>query len=188
MYSDSCIERVSSRMSGFRDSSICWPWPASRTAAGYGQLTYRVDGKTRLAYAHRVAYLVANGDPAIGKEVCHRCDNPACFNPSHLFASSHAGNMADMANKSRGNSGKRLPIGDRHWTRRRPELVKRGSTNAKAKLTEPDVVLILASERTGASLAREYGVTEALISAIRKGKVWKHLQPSRSANSSGSAL
>ena len=187
-YSASCIARVDAHLRRLSDVVGCWEWPASRTAAGYGQLTYRIDGQTRLAYAHRVSLFIATGDAAEGKEVCHRCDNPACINPAHLFASTHAGNMADMASKNRGNSGKRLPMGDRHWTRTRPTDVKRGADNPRAKLREEDVTVILSSARSGASLAREYGVTEALVSAIRNGKVWRHVQPSRSAKSSGSAL
>lgn len=185
MYSESCIARVSAKLAAFADASACWNWPASRTAAGYGQLTYRRDGKTLLAYAHRVAFFIATGNEASALEVCHRCDNPACFNPSHLFMGTHSENSADMAAKGRGNVGKRFPLGDRHWTRKRAVDVIRGSAHASSKVTEAEVLHILSSADSGASLARKFGITESAISAIRKRKVWRHV--SLSANSSASA-
>lgn len=158
-------------MDGFAGVDGCWEWPMSRTAAGYGQLTYRRDGRTYLAYAHRAAYALA-GNSIEGIEVCHRCDNPGCFNPAHLFSGSHQQNMADMALKMRSNKGKRLPIGDRHWSKSRP---LRGSSNGHSKLTEKQVLEILESPMRNIRLAEKYGVTDALISAIRKGKVWPHV-------------
>lgn len=144
----------------------------SRTAAGYGQLTYRRDGRTFIAYAHRAAYALETGLPIDGIEVCHRCDNPACFNPAHLFAGTHKQNMADMAKKRRGNAGKRLPIGERHWSKKRPLV---GSSNGRSKLTEEQVLTILSSPLRNVHLSEQYGVSGALVSAIRKGKVWPHI-------------
>ncbi|WP_394659927.1 HNH endonuclease signature motif containing protein [uncultured Novosphingobium sp.] len=69
----------------------CWPWTAGKFPAGYGIIRYR-------GYhtgAHRVAYLIANGNLPEGKLICHRCGNPACCNPAHLYAGSHADNTND---------------------------------------------------------------------------------------------
>ena len=149
----------------------CWEWPMSRTAAGYGQLGFDAGGKRSTAYAHRAAYQAHHGAIPEGAHICHRCDNPCCFNPAHLFAGSAIENMQDMAAKGRSNKGRKLPIGERHWTKsRRSEL--RGSANGNSKLTEADVLAIRASRETGVALASRYGVTGALISAIRKRKVW----------------
>lgn len=76
----------------------CWLWTAAADHHGYGRFGVR----TKLVrLAHRHAYIVLV-DPEIGSlEVCHRCDNPSCVNPEHLFAGSHTDNMRDMSRKGR---------------------------------------------------------------------------------------
>lgn len=76
----------------------CWIWTKSaRSSQGHGGVW---DGK-RWTHAHRVAYTLANGPIPPGMEVCHRCDNPPCCRPDHLFLGSHLENMADMQAKRR---------------------------------------------------------------------------------------
>ena len=81
--------------SGGLDS--CWPWKGALHRFGYGMIQR---GK-RSDTAHRVAWEVTHGAPESGKYICHRCDNPPCCNPNHLFIGDPVDNMMDMVNKGR---------------------------------------------------------------------------------------
>ena len=87
----------------------CLEYQGVRNSDGYGQI--KVDGKMLLA--HRVAYELAHGPIPSGLCVCHRCDNPSCCNPDHLFLGTHNENVKDMIDKGR------------QFTKKTPEKLER---------------------------------------------------------------
>lgn len=132
--------------------SECWPWAASRFRNGYGQ--FKAESTT---LAHRYAYELANGPIPEGKFVCHRCDNPACCNPHHLFLGSHTDNVRDSIRKGRFARGRRQP---------------------RAKLTVEAVRDIRARASTAGleALADQYGVSKSLVCYVANRKKWAHVR------------
>lgn len=144
--------------------AACWPYLKRRTKRGYGQTVVgsRRDGTRRIAQAHAVAYEIAHGPLAEGMEIRHSCHNRACCNPAHLVPGTHAENMADMVAAGRSLAGERNHI---------------------AKLTAPEVLAIRRRRARGekaGDLAREYGVSDSLISQIATRRLWRHLPEVRS--------
>lgn len=132
----------------------CWLWTAGTDGRGYGLIGSR-HGASPLK-AHRVAYTLTHGPIPEGMEVCHRCDNPPCVRPDHLFLGTHGDNMRDAAHKHRLASGER-----RHF----------------AKLTDAAVRSIRTRHATTrqVDLAAEFGVTPRTIRRVVAGKTWQHL-------------
>lgn len=143
----------------------CWETTASKTKNGYG----RIWVYPKLVYAHRVAWELVNGTIPKGMFVCHKCDNPPCCNPNHLFLGTHIDNMRDSQNKGRNNHGP-VMYGERH---------------PLSKLTQKDVDEIRASYIKKprvrnpfgiTSLAKKYCVAKSLIHRIVVGKSWPEIQ------------
>lgn len=137
----------------------CWIWQGCLNNMGYGFMLFY--GKNTLA--HRLAWLRANGKPPTGMEVCHKCDNPPCCNPSHLFLATHAENMTDKERKGRGGQLK-------------------GEHHGASKLTAEQVLEIRArykkysrNEQGSVALAKEFGVCLQSICEIIIRKTWKHI-------------
>jgi hypothetical protein len=87
----------------------CWLYMGFRKWDGYGWLA-RSKGNAQYHYvtAHRYAWILTHGEPTNGLHVLHRCDNPPCCNPAHLWLGTHADNMADRSRKGRALNGVKL--------------------------------------------------------------------------------
>jgi len=98
------LTRFWSKVTKLNGENACWVWTSARNAQGYGQ--FYVGACKRCIPAHRISYALAGGDVGPGISVCHRCDNPICVRPDHLFAATHADNLRDMHRKGRGHNPK----------------------------------------------------------------------------------
>lgn len=147
----------------------CWLWKAGLTSGGYGFFNV---GKYNQYRSHRLAYYFTHGEDPGKLMVCHRCDNPPCCNPYHLFLGTHQDNVADRVLKGR------TACGERNGSRKHPESISRGSARPLAKLTESKIVTIreqLCSGIPVKTLAAVFGVSQSVIYAIRKREIWKHV-------------
>ena len=124
--------------------------------AGYGHFGLR--GKTIMA--HRFVWNESFGPIPDGMCVLHKCDVRRCVNPEHLFLGTPADNTADMVTKGR----KRFAVGSQRSKR----------------LIEDDIIFIRASKLSQYALAKQFGVSQPNINAIKTGKTWRHVpcQPS----------
>lgn len=130
----------------------CWNWTGPKYK-GYGRVW--VNGET--VRAHRASWILAHGSIPAGLLVLHKCDNPACVNPGHLYIGTHDDNMRDKVARDRC-----------------AHLDRRGEKSGSALLTEDAVFSIRSSDRMNKDLATHYGVDPSTISDIRRGKSWKH--------------
>ena len=133
----------------------CWEWRGYRTAT---KLRYgRIQVKGKVTSAHRVAWELTNGQEVPpGQMVCHKCDNPPCCNPNHLFLGDAASNNADMARKGRSR-------------------YLRGEDSSQASLTRKDVMFIRRLLRDGhcqRGVAARYGISQQHVSDIHRNRRW----------------
>lgn len=137
---------------GSADLNGCWEWQGTRNPNGYGMFA----SKKR---AHRISWEITRGPIPRGMFVCHKCDNPPCVRPDHLFIGTQKENMQDMHSKGR-RQGNGLD-GEKHH---------------QAKLKVADVIEIrkrVSSGESRASVAASYGVTPENVSCIALGKTWR---------------
>lgn len=153
-------------------SGDCWIWIGPKTGHGYGQFQ---SNKKRYK-AHRYAWELENGPIPIGLEACHRCDNPACVRPSHIFLATHAENMRDCSRKGR-NGMQRYP--ERSSLRNVDTRVQvRGEQQGNAKLTADKVRAIRQMRADGVMtsvIAANMGIATSTVQRIVRRADWKHV-------------
>jgi hypothetical protein len=139
----------------------CWEWTAYCRPGGYGRLNIGRQSQSR--DAHRISWELHFGPIPAGMSVLHRCDNPPCVRPDHLFLGTQTDNLADMTAKGR-----------RRWGISHHGGPK-GEANHNAKLTRDQVLAIRERRENGAGvrqLAREYGVDHHSIRLILAREMW----------------
>lgn len=134
-----------------KKTKTCWLWVGARNKAGYGNLKVA----NKYVNAHRVSFEFKIGPIKKGNYVCHKCDNPSCVNPKHLFQGKPIENDRDKVKKGR---------------------QVRGVTHPNSKLTESQVILILKANGSHQNIANLFNVSRRLVGMIKNKKIWKHIQ------------
>lgn len=168
----------------------CWVWLGhiGTTGLGYGYLSIHVAGRKKMIpqTAHRISWEIHHGPIPPGMWVLHRCDNPPCVNPNHLYLGTPADNMHDRSERGRAPKGINHPLvlhperaarGDKHGYALHPEKWLRGESHPLAKIDEATANIIRNSPEPGVVLAQRYHISPTAISRIRKGKTWKLITP-----------
>jgi DNA-binding transcriptional regulator YiaG len=136
----------------------CWEWTASKDAKGYGY--FYKEGRGGMARAHRISYELNLGPIPAGLLVCHKCDNPGCINPNHLFLGTDKDNSDDKMKKGRFK-----------------KVYQRGEKNGQSKLTGDQVKEIRARLAAGEAqplIAAEYGIAQSTVSKLNRAARWGH--------------
>lgn len=154
-HSDKVIKPIQERfLEKVKKTEGCWYWMGFKNKEGYGSFQTK-NGAQR---AHRISYKLFVGDLRSNELVCHRCDNPSCVNPSHLFVGMNRDNSNDKVQKKRHCFG---------------EFVH------SHKLTEGKVLKIRKEYKvkitTHRKLAKKYGVACSAISNVLNLKTWRHV-------------
>lgn len=155
MLTEEFIERFHAKWKRDRKTG-CWNWTASIAGKGYGQI--KIPGTRKQMYAHRLSWLIHNGDIPEGQFILHVCDNVRCVNPEHLFLGDASKNANDMKAKKR------------HLY---------GELNSKHRLTKQDVREIRAMLSMGVRqrrIAAAYEISQIEVSRINTRQRWAHVK------------
>jgi hypothetical protein len=152
-------------------TDTCWLWTASVRNKGYGAFAYTLDRKLIQDRAHRFSYRLNMGEIPDGLFVLHRCDNPACVNPDHLFLGTNQENIEDMLRKGRHIPGGTHCGDDGKW--------KKGTEHPATKLTPEDVIEMRGLYATGgisySQLGKKFGINPSSACKIVKRLRWAHV-------------
>lgn len=142
-----------------REPDDCWEWQMGKVCGGYGSFQTGTMSSPRAMRAHRFSWALAHGKIPEGMCILHKCDNPPCVNPNHLWIGSRADNNADKARKGR---------------------TARGTHVSSSKLTEEQVreirALYASGKCTEQFLGDMFGVSDSNICLIVKRRTWRWLE------------
>jgi hypothetical protein len=149
------IQRVENFWKKVNKTESCWIWTGAKNKKGYGSFGVQAN---KTMSAHRFAWRWAYGEVPDNMQILHRCDNPSCVNPNHLFLGTNLDNVLDRENKGRGNQ-------------------PRGSANGNARLNETIVIQILklGDVLTQVEIARRFHTTQGTVGKILRREVWRHV-------------
>lgn len=141
---------------GSATSTGCKEWTGSRNKVGWHGQWRNEAGQIELT--HRAAWRMFVGE--IPKDLCvlHKCDNPACVNPEHLFLGTQADNANDMWTKGRARPG-----------------TSKGEKHGMSKINAEIVREIRSSTESGVALAKKFGITPTTVCDVRKHRIWNHV-------------
>lgn len=143
----------------------CWIFTGSLNEAGYGMIGIgrRGEGVDR---AHRITYRHFCGEIPAGMFVCHRCDQPACCNPHHLFLGTNLDNVRDCIGKGRASNPPKNPhlIGESHYA----HVITADVVRAARRLRAEGMMYKDIASSLGAPIRAIYGACT--------GKSWRHIK------------
>ena len=151
-------------------SGECWVWTGAKRSKGYGAFAYIKNGDVIHGRAHRYSYELHTGPIPAGLFVLHRCDNPACVRPDHLFLGTNQDNVTDMMRKGRHVAGGTYA----------PGQYQRGEDHHNARLT-PELVTNIRREyeQGGTSFSRiatKYGIAIGHAFRIVRRRAWREVE------------
>lgn len=151
------LRKIEERIKEYIDKSgKCWVWTKDKYNYGYGKISI---GEGKQMRAHRFMYIKEFGDIPESMNVLHKCDNPSCVNPNHLYLGTQKDNVVDMMSKNRGGYKKFC-----------------GESHHNSKLTRKEVNEIKTLWNSGKlfqkDIANKFGISQQVVSKIVNNKAW----------------
>lgn len=136
-------------------TNSCWLWIGAKTRGNYGHLRYKKENTWTMIRAHIFSYKYYKGD--VGKlHVLHKCDNPLCVNPDHLFLGTPLDNVKDCINKGRRVLGRNRNHNLLNWEKVQ-QMRKYKKENQQVKLQE---------------MSKIFKESKPQISRVLNNKIW----------------